>query len=224
MEFLQSIWHLLASFTDFVLHIDTHLFELVATYGLWVYAILFIIIFCETGLVVTPFLPGDSLLFAAGVVSGAGLMGYMEIMLAMLCAGILGDAVNYMIGRHVGPAIFARDTKFIKRAHLQKAHDFYEKHGGKAIVLARFIPIIRTFAPFVAGIAMMNPATFFFFNISGCILWVGGLVSAGHFLGNLPWARENFSLIVYGIIIISILPVCVEFVRTWASSRKSRRG
>ena len=213
MEALQSIWQFLIWFFDFVLHIDVHLFELVANYGMWIYGILFVIIFCETGLVVTPFLPGDSLLFAAGVVSGAGLMGYVEIMLIMLAAGILGDAVNYAIGRRIGPAIFAKDTRFIKRAHLQKAHDFYEKHGGKAIVLARFIPIVRTFAPFVAGIAHMNPAIFFLYNISGCILWVGALVSAGHFLGNMSWARENFSLIVYGIIIISILPVCVEFAR-----------
>ena len=200
-------------FIDFILHIDVHLFELVAQYGLWIYAILFIIVFCETGLVVTPFLPGDSLLFAAGVVAGAGLMGYVEVMLVLLAAGVLGDAVNYCIGRHVGPAIFSRDSRFIKKEHLLKAHHFYERHGGKAIVLARFVPIVRTFAPFVAGIALMHPPTFFLFNITGCLLWVGGLVSAGYFLGNLEWARQNFSLIVYGIIIISVLPVVIEVVR-----------
>ena len=160
-------------FLDFVLHIDVHLFELVEQYGLWVYAILFVIVFCETGLVVTPFLPGDSLLFASGVVAGAGLMGYGEIMLVLLAAGILGDAVNYCIGRHVGPAIFSRENRLIKKEHLLKAHQFYERHGGKAIVLARFVPIVRTFAPFVAGIALMHPTTFFFYNITGCILWVG---------------------------------------------------
>ena len=143
-------------FLDFVLHIDVHLFELVEQYGLWVYAILFVIVFCETGLVVTPFLPGDSLLFASGVVAGAGLMGYGEIMLVLLAAGILGDAVNYCIGRHVGPAIFSRENRLIKKEHLLKAHQFYERHGGKAIVLARFVPIVRTFAPFVAGIALMH--------------------------------------------------------------------
>lgn len=210
----------LSFFLDFVLHIDVHLFELVEQYGMWIYGILFVIVFCETGLVVTPFLPGDSLLFASGVVAGAGLMGYPEIMLVLLAAGISGDAVNYCIGRHVGPPIFARDTRFIKKEYLLKAHHFYERHGGKAIVLARFIPIVRTFAPFVAGIALMNPAVFFFYNIIGCLLWVGALVSAGFFLGNLAWVRENFSLIVYAIIVISVLPVCIEIVRGWLGRRK----
>lgn len=208
-------------FLDFVLHIDVHLFELVEQYGLWVYAILFVIVFCETGLVVTPFLPGDSLLFASGVVAGAGLMGYGEIMLVLLAAGILGDAVNYCIERHVGPAIFSRENRLIKKEHLLKAHQFYERHGGKAIVLARFVPIVRTFAPFVAGIALMHPTTFFFYNITGCILWVGGLVSAGYFLGNLTWVRENFGIIVYAIIVISVLPVAVEVIRAkWGRKKK----
>ena len=194
-------------FLDFVLHIDVHLFELVEQYGLWVYAILFVIVFCETGLVVTPFLPGDSLLFASGVVAGAGLMGYGEIMLVLLAAGILGDAVNYCIGRHVGPAIFSRENRLIKKEHLLKAHQFYERHGGKAIVLA--------------GIALMHPTTFFFYNITGCILWVGGLVSAGYFLGNLTWVRENFGIIVYAIIVISVLPVAVEVIRAkWGRKKK----
>ncbi|MBD5553017.1 MAG: hypothetical protein HDQ44_01630, partial [Desulfovibrio sp.] len=156
MEFLHSAWELLGFMWDFALHIDAHLFELCAQYGAWIYGILFLIVFCETGLVVTPFLPGDSLLFASGVAAGATLMGYWQAMATLLAAGILGDAVNYLIGRHVGPAIFARDTRLIKKAHLLKAHAFYEKHGGKAIVLARFIPIVRTFAPFVAGIALMR--------------------------------------------------------------------
>lgn len=220
MDATHSIWDIISYVCDFILHIDVHLFELVNEYGLWIYAILFIIIFCETGLVVTPFLPGDSLLFAAGVTAGAGLMGYPEVMLVLLAGGILGDAVNYMVGRHVGPPIFSRDTRFIKKAHLLKAHHFYEVHGGKAIVLARFIPIVRTFAPFVAGIALMHPPTFFLYNIAGCVLWVGSLVSAGYFLGNLAWVRENFSLIVYGIIIISVLPVCFELVKAWLHKRK----
>lgn len=204
---------------DFILHIDKHLFELVAQYGLWVYALLFLIVFCETGLVVTPFLPGDSLLFASGVVAGAGLLGYPQLLIILLVAGIMGDAVNYSIGRFVGPSIFKKDTRFIKKQHLLKAHAFYEKHGGKAIVLARFIPIIRTFAPFVAGIALMNPATFFFFNVTGCILWVGTLVSAGYFLGNTPFVRDNFAIIVYLIIIISVLPVVFEVVKSWRSKK-----
>lgn len=213
MEVINWFWDFCLWFLDFVLHIDVHLFALVEQYGPWVYAVLFLIVFCETGLVVTPFLPGDSLLFAAGVTAGAGLLGYGEAMLVLLAAGILGDAVNYSIGRYVGPAIFARETRFIKKEHLLKAHLFYERHGGKAIVLARFIPIVRTFAPFVAGIAVMHPSTFFFFNVSGCILWVGSLVSAGYFLGNLPWVRENFSLIVYIIIVVSVMPVVIEVIK-----------
>lgn len=212
----------IAYLIDFILHIDKHLFALVAQYGLWVYAILFVIVFCETGLVVTPFLPGDSLLFATGVVAGAGLLGYVEVMAVLLVAGILGDAVNYSIGRHVGPAIFKKDTRFIKRAYLLKAHAFYERHGGKAIVLARFIPILRTFAPFVAGIAMMHPVKFLFYNVGGCIVWVGSLVSLGYFLGNTPFAKQNFSLIVYAIIIISVMPIVIELVRGWWRGRRAR--
>jgi len=197
---------------DFILHIDAHLFELVRDYGVWIYAILFTIVFCETGLVVTPFLPGDSLLFAAGVVAGANLMSFPQVLLVLFLAGALGDAVNYFIGKRVGMAIFSRETRFIKKEYLLKAQEFYEKHGGKAIVLARFVPIIRTFAPFVAGIASMNPATFFTYNILGCVLWVGGLVSAGFFLGNLPWVQENFSIIVYVIVAVSLLPMVYEFL------------
>ncbi len=206
---------------DFVLNIDKHLFELVANYGLWVYAILFLIVFCETGLVVTPFLPGDSLLFATGVVAGAGLIGYVEAMAVLLAAGIIGDAVNYNIGRYVGPAIFKKETRFIKKSHLMAAQEFYEKHGGKAIVLARFIPIVRTFAPFVAGIAKMHMASFVFYNVTGCIIWVGSLVSIGYFLGNTPFARENFSLIIYAIIIISVLPIVYEGTKAYLKKRKN---
>ncbi|MBQ9406761.1 MAG: DedA family protein [Desulfovibrio sp.] len=209
---------------DFLLHVDRHLFALAADYGLWIYAILFCIVFCETGLVVTPFLPGDSLLFASGVAAGAGLLGYGHCLLLLLAAGVLGDAVNYSIGRQVGPAIFSRETRLIKKAYLLKAHQFYARHGGKAIVLARFVPIVRTFAPFVAGIALMHPAAFFTWNVTGCALWVGGLVSAGYFLGNLAWVREHFSLIVYAIVTISLLPLAVEAVQALLARRKSRNG
>lgn len=221
MDALAFFMDVLAFVIDFILNIDKHLFELAAQYGLWLYAILFLIVFCETGLVVTPFLPGDSLLFAGGVVAGAGLLGYPETMGVLLAAGILGDAVNYSIGRRVGPAIFRKDNRFIKKAHLLRAHMFYEKHGGKAIVLARFIPIVRTFAPFVAGVALMNPRFFLFFNISGCILWVGSLVSLGYFLGNTPFARDNFGLIIYAIIFVSVLPVLIEAARGWRAKDKS---
>ena len=200
---------------DFVLHVDEHLLELVTQYGTWIYLylILFIIVFCETGLVVTPFLPGDSLLFAAGVLAGTGVMGYPQALIIFLLAGCLGDAVNYMIGRHVGPAIFRKDSRFIRRKYLLEAHAFYVHHGGKAIVIARFVPIVRTFAPFVAGIALMHPHTFFFYNITGCVLWVGLLVSAGYFLGNLEFVQRHFSLIVYGIILVSVLPVLIGMLK-----------
>ena len=198
---------------SFVLHIDIHLFALVEAYGAWLLAILFLIVFCETGLVVTPFLPGDSLLFAAGTVAGAGYLNYFACVAVLLGAAVLGDAVNYEIGRHVGPGIFKRETRFLNKRHLLKAHAFYERHGGKAIFLARFIPIVRTCTPFVAGVALMNPARFFLFNVIGAVLWVLGLVSAGYFLGNIPVVKENFSLVVYGIIIVSVAPVAVEFVR-----------
>ena len=180
---------------------------------LLLYLFLFIVVFCETGLVVTPFLPGDSLLFAAGTVAGAGHLSYPVCMLVLLGAAILGDAVNYEIGRHVGPSIFSRETRFLNKEHLLKAHAFYERHGGKAIILARFIPIVRTFAPFVAGIALMSPVKFLSFNITGAILWVVGLVSAGYFLGNIPIVKNNFSVVIYGIIIVSVLPVVIEFIR-----------
>lgn len=198
---------------SFVLHIDQHLFALVAEYGAMLYLFLFIVVFCETGLVITPFLPGDSLLFAAGTVAGAGYLSYPTCMLVLLAAAVLGDAVNYEIGRYVGPGIFSRDTRFLNKQHLLKAHAFYECHGGKAIILARFIPIVRTFAPFVAGIALMSPVRFLSFNIVGALIWVIGLVSAGYFLGNIPVIKNNFSVVIYGIIVVSVLPVVVEFIR-----------
>lgn len=203
-----------------VLHIDQHLFALVEAYGFWLYGILFLVVFCETGLVVTPFLPGDSLLFAAGTVAGAGFMSYPLLMLILLVAAVLGDFVNYEIGRHVGPSIFSRETRFLNKQHLLKAHAFYEKHGGKAIILARFVPIVRTFAPFVAGIALMNPVTFLSYNVIGAVAWVVGLVSAGFFLGNLPLVRQHFSLIIYAIVIISVLPVVFEFARAYWPRKK----
>lgn len=214
----------LASITDFflsafdfflsmVLHIDQHLFALVEQYGSFLYVILFLVVFCETGLVVTPFLPGDSLLFAAGAVAGAGYLSYPLLMLVLLAAAVLGDACNYEIGRLTGPSIFSRETRWLNKQHLLKAHAFYEKHGGKAIIIARFVPVVRTFAPFVAGVALMNPVTFLSFNVIGAILWVVGLVSAGFFLGNLDWVKNNFSLVIYGIIVVSVLPVVFEIVK-----------
>lgn len=198
---------------SFILHIDQHLFALVAEYGALLYLFLFIIVFCETGLVITPFLPGDSLLFATGTVAGAGYLSYPTSVAVLLVAAFLGDAVNYEIGRYAGPGIFRRETRFLNKRHLLKAHAFYERHGGKAIILARFIPVIRTFAPFVAGIALMCPVRFLSFNILGGILWVVSLVSAGYFLGNIPVVKNNFGLVIYGIIFVSLLPVGIEFIR-----------
>lgn len=217
MEFMQF-------FMDFVLHVDEHLLELVTEYGRWIYLILFVIVFCETGLVVTPFLPGDSLLFAAGVLAGTGVMGYPAVLAIFLLAGCLGDGVNYLIGRKAGPAIFQRDSRLIKKRYLLEAHAFYVRHGGKAIVLARFVPIVRTFAPFVAGIALMHPQVFFFYNITGCILWVGSLVSAGYFLGNLEFVQKNFSLIVYGIVLVSVMPVVIGFLKARFGKGKKEEG
>ena len=209
---------------DFILHIDVHLAELVAQYGVWVYAILFLILFCETGLVVTPFLPGDSLLFVAGALSALptnDLNVHLMVVL-MVIAAIVGDAVNYTIGRVFGDRLFSNpNSKIFRRSYLDKTHAFYERHGGKAIVLARFVPIVRTFAPFVAGIALMCPRTFFFFNVTGCILWVGCLVSAGFFLGNLDWVRQNFSIIVYAIVVVSVLPVVIEVLRSRLGGKKN---
>ena len=221
MDFLLSLVDYFWVFMDFLLHIDVHLKELVTTYGFWVYLMLFIIVFCETGLVVTPFLPGDSLLFAGGALAGAGLLHYGYLVATLLAAAIVGDAVNFRIGKYFGPPIFQRDHKLLKRKHLEQAHAFYEKHGGKAIILARFIPIIRTFAPFVAGVANMNQGRFLLFNVTGALIWVFSLVSAGYFLGNLPFVQKNFSILVYVIILVSILPVVVEWAKYYLASKKS---
>lgn len=214
---------LLTIFFSFLLHIDQHLFELVANYGTLTYAILFLIIFCETGLVVTPVLPGDSLLFAAGAVAGAGNLDFFGVAGTILIAAIAGDMVNYHIGKFIGPSIFRKETRFLNKKHLLQAHAFYERHGGKAIMIARFVPIVRTFAPFVAGIALMNPAVFLLFNMTGALLWVSILVPAGYFLGNLPFVKENFSLLIYAIIIVSVLPVIVEGTRAWLRDRKEKQ-
>lgn len=209
---------------SFIAHIDVHLYELIARYGTLVYFFLFLIIFCETGLVITPFLPGDSLLFATGALAGAGYMSYPISLILLLTAAILGDAANYEIGRHLGPAIFSRDLRFLKKEYLLRAQSFYEKYGGKAIMLARFIPILRTFAPFVAGVATMRPTRFFLFNILGAAVWVIGLLSAGYFLGNIPLVKNNFSLAIYTIIVLSLLPPLAEYlaVRRAKTDKPSR--
>lgn len=217
LEFITTHFALLVSF---VLHIDKHLFELVDAYGTLLYVILFIIVFCETGLVVTPFLPGDSLLFASGTLAGAGRMELLPLMGTLLVAAVLGDFVNYQIGRHIGPPVFEKNYRLLNKKHLRQAQEFYERHGGKAIIMARFVPIVRTFAPFVAGVATMCPARFFSFNILGAVLWVCLLVPAGYFLANNDFVRNNFSLMIYAIIIISVMPVVVEFFRARRKSEE----
>ena len=205
---------MLASLIDFVLHIDQHLIELTQTYGLWIYAILFLIVFCETGLVVTPFLPGDSLLFAAGAVAALGGMDVHIAAALLLAAAVIGDAVNFAIGKYFGEKLFAKpDSRVFKREYLDKTHAFYEKYGGKTIILARFVPIVRTFAPFVAGMGDMHYGHFIRYNIIGALMWVGLLTYAGYFFGELPVVKNNFGLVVIGIIVVSVLPMAVEIAK-----------
>jgi membrane-associated protein len=204
---------------DLFLHFDRHLAEFVASYGIWVYALLFAIIFAETGLVVTPFLPGDSLLFAAGALAASGLLNIWLLLGLLVVAAILGDAVNYSAGNAVGPRVFTSidRTSFWQRMlnkdHLDRAHAFFEKYGGKAIVLGRFVPIVRTFVPFVAGAGTMTYGTFAFYNVTGAIVWVGVCTLAGYAFGNVPIVRDNFSLVAIGIVIVSVIPIAIEFLK-----------
>jgi membrane-associated protein len=201
---------------DLFLHLDVHLVEFVAQYGMWVYAMLFAIIFIETGLVI---LPGDSLLFAAGALSATGVLDIKIVALLLVVAAIAGDAVNYSIGRFVGPRVFSAHDyqgflhKLLNRDHLDKAHAFFEKHGGMAVVSGRFVPIVRTFVPFVAGAAAMTPATFVFYNIIGAVIWVGVCAGAGYIFGNVPIIKDNFSLVAIGIVFVSVIPIAIEMLR-----------
>jgi len=208
---------------DLILHLDVYLDLLVTNYGTWVYAILFLVIFCETGLVVMPFLPGDSLLFIAGAVAAGGAMDPMLLAGLLMLAAILGDSTNYLIGRTAGEKLFSNpNSKIFRRDYLQQTHDFYDKHGGKTVTLARFLPIIRTFAPFVAGVGKMNYLRFFGFSVLGTVLWVGGLVTLGFFFGNVPFIKQNLSLLVVGIILVSLLPMIISLVRSKLNQRASK--
>ena len=198
---------------DFILHIDVHLATIVSQYGGWTYGILFLIIFCETGLVVTPFLPGDSLLFAAGAFAARGALDIGLLVPVLLIAAVLGDTVNYWIGHRIGRRAFSGRIPFIKQEYLQRTESFYERHGGKTIILARFVPIIRTFAPFVAGIGTMSYGRFFTYNVVGAILWVVLFTVGGYFFGNLPMVQRNFKLVILAIIVVSVMPIVFEFVR-----------
>lgn len=199
---------------DFFLHLDRHLHNIIQLYGIWTYIILFLIIFCETGLVVTPILPGDSLLFAAGAFAAIGSLDVNWLFVLLSVAAIAGDTVNYAIGSFVGPKIFSKeDVRFLKKEHLARTHHFYEKYGAKTIILARFVPIIRTFAPFVAGIGSMRYWRFLSYNVVGGIAWIATFVVGGYYFGNLPIVSRNFTLIIMAIIVISVLPGVIEVVR-----------
>jgi len=205
---------LLTLFIDLIVNLDDHLQALVAGYGAWIYLILFLIVFCETGLVVTPFLPGDSLLFVAGAIAAAGGMNIHLMVALLIIAAILGDAVNYSIGHYIGPRVLRdRNSRWLNPKHLERAHAFYERHGGKTIIIARFVPIVRTYAPFVAGAASMPYPKFALYNITGAVLWVTSLGYAGYFFGNIPVIKDNLTLVIITIIILSILPGVFEYLR-----------
>jgi len=205
---------MLLQFLDIILHLDTHLLALINDYGMWVYGILFLIIFAETGLIIAPFLPGDSLLFVAGALCGMNALQLELLAPLLILAAFCGDNTNYWIGRTLGLHLFERVSgKFLKREHLDKTRTFYEKHGGKTIIFARFLPIIRTFAPFVAGVGLMHYRLFMLFSALGSLAWIGSLTVAGYFFGNMPWVKNNLTLIILGIIVISLLPALRELIR-----------
>ncbi|MBL9164598.1 MAG: DedA family protein [Planctomycetaceae bacterium] len=211
----------LSHFVDLFLHLDKHLGELVKEYGTWTYLVLVLIVFCETGLVVTPILPGDSLLFAAGAIAALGSLNPHLLVVLLTIAAVLGDAVNYQIGRYIGPAVFKKeDSRLFKRSHLEKTRAFYERYGGKTIIIARFVPIVRTFAPFIAGVGQMSYRQFALYNVVGAIAWVVIGVYAGYLFGGLTVVKENFSLIIIAIVFISLLPAAFEY---WRARREKKR-
>jgi membrane-associated protein len=206
---------------DFVLHIDVHLQDIIAHYGLWTYGLLFFVIFAETGFVVTPFLPGDSLLFAAGALSAGSVLNVHVLALALVVAAVAGNLVNYGIGAFLGPKVFSReDSWLLRRKHLERAHAFFEKYGGRSIILSRFVPIVRTFVPFVAGVGRMPYPRFFAFNLVGGVVWIYLLTYLGFFFGGMELVRKNFSLVIMAIIGISVLPILIEALRAWLESRR----
>jgi membrane-associated protein len=209
-------------FVDFFLHLDRHLAEVIQAYGTWTYALLFTIVFLETGLVVTPILPGDSLLFAAGSFAALGALDVRLVFVLLCVAAVLGDTANYAIGHYLGPKVFHYErSRFFNPEHLRKTHKFYEKYGGKTIIIARFVPIVRTFAPFVAGIGAMSYLRFLAYNVVGGVLWVTVCVFAGYFFGNLPIVKRNFSLAIIAIVLLSLMPAVVEYVRHRREARRA---
>lgn len=220
MDFLQPFFDLCLYIFDYLLHVEVHLDNLIQTYQNFTYFILFMIIFCETGVVILPFLPGDSLLFAIGAFTARGSFDFWTISLTLLAAAIIGDSLNYSIGKYFGPKIFSKgDSKFLNKSHLEKAHKFYEKYGAKTIIIARFIPIIRTFAPFVAGIGLMSYKKFMTYNVVGAVLWIFSFIPLGYYFGNLPFVQKNFKIVILAIIIISVLPAVIE---VWRAKKQER--
>jgi membrane-associated protein len=214
MELIAQIW-------DLFVHLDKHLAAVISAYGAWTYLLLFAIVFLETGLVVTPLLPGDSLLFAAGALAATGALDPFYLFGLLAVAAIIGDTVNYSIGNAIGPRVFRENIRFIKREYLFRTQEFYERHGGKTIFLARFVPIIRTFAPFVAGVGTMAYRRFVAYNVFGAIVWTGVFIFAGFHFGNLPAVKDNFTLVILAIIVISVMPMVIEFLRQRRQSAKS---
>ena len=214
MEFLSKV-------IAFVLHLDTHLSALIQQYGLWTYIILFVVIFCETGLVVTPFLPGDSLIFAAGTFAARGDLNVVVLFLVLAAAAVLGDTANYWIGKIIGPKVFQKEnSRIFKKAYLERTHGFYEKYGAETIIIARFVPIVRTFAPFVAGIGRMSYGKFLSYNVVGGVGWVALFTFGGYFFGNIPFVRKNFSLVIIAIILISLVPAALEIMKHRREKKK----
>lgn len=213
---------LLRQFVDYFIHLDRHLTELVTQYGTWTYGILFAIVFAETGLVVLPLLPGDSLLFAAGALSALGALDPWFLSGLLIAAAILGDTVNYHVGKWIGPRAFSGEIRWLRKDYLDRTHAFFERHGGKTIILARFVPIVRTFAPFVAGVGTMTYRNFIVYNVVGAVAWVGLFVPLGYFFGNIPAVKRNFSLVILGIIFLSVLPIVIEFYKGWREGKKGQ--
>jgi membrane-associated protein len=205
---------LLAKFFDLLVHLDKHLLEIARDYGPGIYAFLFLIVFCETGLVVTPFLPGDSLLFVAGTLAAGGVMNIHALVLLLIAAAVIGDSVNFAIGRWIGPHVFRYDDSwFFKKAYIERTHRYFERYGGRTIIIARFVPVVRTYAPFVAGVGAMPYRRFLFFNVAGAVLWVTLIAYAGYLFGQVPAVQKNLTLVIFGIIVLSISPAIIEVMR-----------
>jgi len=209
----------LYGFIDLFLHLDVHLAAAMSAYGVWTYAILFLIVFCETGLVITPFLPGDSLLFATGALCASGALEVETVMILLFIAAVLGDTVNYAVGSYCGPKVLAGGNRFLKKEYLDRTHVFYERYGGKTIIFARFVPIVRTFAPFLAGVGRMNYWSFVVYNVAGALLWILLFVLGGYYFGNIPLVKKNFTLVILAIIVVSIMPALIEAWRHRTSRR-----